>query len=78
MTKRQQPSDPSVDRDPAPRDDGNMPPERDRSSAQRGDVERPTGSDEHKDGPLESLGKAVSAPVRGAAEPDSDEGPVRK
>jgi hypothetical protein len=69
-------SDGPVDRERPARDDGNMPPQRDRSSAQRGDVERPGGSG-HKDGPLESLGKAVSAPVRGAAEPDEDEGPDR-
>ena len=29
----------------------------------------------HRDSPLESIGKAVTAPVRAAADPDSDEMP---
>ena len=68
-------SDGPIDRERPARDDGNMPPARDGSSAQRGDVERPSGAEEHTDGPLESLGKAVSAPVRDAADPDADEKP---
>jgi hypothetical protein len=68
-------SDGPVDRERPARDDGNMPPDRKRAGAKRDDVERPSSAPEHIDGPLESLGKAVSAPVRGAADPDADEKP---
>lgn len=61
-----------IDRErPAP-----MPDRRNPAAGQgRRRTDRPATGPRHKDGPLESLGKAVSAPVRGAADPDADEKP---
>lgn len=52
-------------------------PDRRQPSARQGRrrTDQPARGRAESDGPLEALGKAVSAPLRHTAEPDADEGP---
>lgn len=68
MTQPRRPADADERR---PADDNDTP------NAARSDADREVDREED-DNVLESIGKAVSAPVRGAADPDSDEKPRRR
>lgn len=73
--------DRASDHQPAPSTERDRPGHEDRDkewspAQQQGDAARPDQDDhDDDDGPLDSLGKAVSAPVRDAADPDADEKP---